>query len=102
MSYYQPPQLIVTKTRKDTSHAFHLIMTIMAFGMWGVFVWIPITIWHSMGPREKSVGHANGVAYPQYAPNAAQQHADAYRYWYYNQYLPWAQSRQRQALPPRR
>jgi hypothetical protein len=42
-----------TKVRKHTSHTFHLLMTIFTFGFWGLFVWLPITIWHALGPRRK-------------------------------------------------
>lgn len=57
-----PPQVVVqagpgrsvTKTKKSTSHTFHLIMTIITGGIWGVFVWLPIVIWHSIGPKAKS------------------------------------------------
>lgn len=42
-----------TKVRKNTSHTFHLIMTFCTFGLWGLFVWLPITIWHALGPRRK-------------------------------------------------
>jgi hypothetical protein len=47
------PYVSVTKVRKDTSHTFHLLMTLFTCGMWGIFVWIPIIIWHKMGPRQK-------------------------------------------------
>lgn len=46
--------LIETKTQKDTSHLFHLIMTLMTGGMWLV-VWFLTTIWHKAGPRRTSV-----------------------------------------------
>lgn len=42
------PTYMVTRTRKQTSHTFHLLMTILTFGMWGLFVWLPITIYNSM------------------------------------------------------
>lgn len=57
--YYQPPIAMphpayaVTKVRKDTSHTFHLLMTLFTCGMWAIFVWLPIIIWNSMGPRRK-------------------------------------------------
>jgi len=53
--YYPPPGKAVTKVRKDTSHTFHLIMTICTFGMWGLFVWWPLTMWHKIGPKKKVV-----------------------------------------------
>lgn len=60
--YYPPPppQVVVQghnrttyKTRRDTSHTFHLIMSIITCGIWALFVWLPITIWHKFGPRNK-------------------------------------------------
>lgn len=57
---YQQPQIVVqapayaiTRQRKNTSHTFHLIMTIITGGMWGIFVWLPLTMWHKMGPKQK-------------------------------------------------
>jgi hypothetical protein len=47
----------VTKQRKDTSHLFHLIMTVLTGGLWGLLVWLPITVWHKTGPRRKVVTH---------------------------------------------
>ena len=54
---YQPPMPAeaVTKVRKQTSHTFHLIMTICTAGMWGLLVWWPLTMWHKMGPKKKVV-----------------------------------------------
>jgi len=59
MSDFQPPMpsRAVTKSRKSTSHGFHLFMTICTCGMWGLFVWWPLTIWHKMGPKKKTVTH---------------------------------------------
>lgn len=51
----QSPTLMVTKQRKDTSHVLHLVLTVVTLGAWGVLVWLPITLWHKMGPRRKSV-----------------------------------------------
>lgn len=59
-SYYPyPPQPTreVHKSRKSTSHGLHLFLTIITLGMWGLFVWLPITLWHKLGPRKKSVTH---------------------------------------------
>ncbi len=47
-AYAPVPHRMVTKTRKHTSHTFHLIMTILTAGAWGLFVWLPITIYNSM------------------------------------------------------
>jgi hypothetical protein len=51
----QQPRRSVTKVRKPTAHTFHLVMTILTCGMWGIFVWWPITWWHAAGPRRKVV-----------------------------------------------
>lgn len=47
------PSRAVHKVRKDTSHTFHLLMTLLTVGMWGLVVWLPLTIWHRIGPRRK-------------------------------------------------
>lgn len=51
------PQVSITrgivKTRKDTSHLFHLVMTILTGGVWAI-VWFFVTIWHVIGPRKRS------------------------------------------------
>jgi hypothetical protein len=44
----------VTKSRRDTSHLFHLVMTILTGGLW-IFVWIAAAGWHKAGPRRKAV-----------------------------------------------
>jgi hypothetical protein len=55
---YPPmPRKSVSKQRKGTSHTFHLIMTCCTFGMWGLFVWMPLTLWHKIGPKQKVVTH---------------------------------------------
>lgn len=51
------PAYAVTKTRKRTSHGLHLFLTIVTLGAWGVFVWLPITIWHAWGPKRREVTH---------------------------------------------
>lgn len=53
--YQAAPYRGVNKQRKDTNHTFHLLMTLFTCGMWAVFVWLPLTVWHSMGPRRKNV-----------------------------------------------
>lgn len=45
----------VVKTRKNTSHGLHLVLTICTGGGWGIFVWLPLTMWHKYGPRQKTV-----------------------------------------------
>jgi hypothetical protein len=39
---------MVTREPVRTSHTFHLLMTIFTFGIWGIFVWLPITLINSM------------------------------------------------------
>jgi hypothetical protein len=51
------PGRYVSKTRKRTSHGLHLFLTIITGGLWGLFVWLPITLWHKMGPRSRTVTH---------------------------------------------
>jgi hypothetical protein len=48
------PSRSVTKQRKSTSHTFHLLMTIITGGLWGLFVWLPIIVWHAVGPKAKA------------------------------------------------
>ena len=49
------PSRSVTKERKRTSHGLHLFLTIITAGMWGLLVWLPLTLWHRFGPRRKLV-----------------------------------------------
>jgi hypothetical protein len=49
------PHRAVSKTRKKTSHGLHLVLTICTVGMWGLFVWLPLTLWHKFGPRKRTV-----------------------------------------------
>ncbi len=49
----QSPRRMVTKSKRHTSHTFHLIMTILTAGLWGLFVWLPMIILNGM-VREKS------------------------------------------------
>lgn len=44
----------VTYQRKRTNHTLHLILTILTGGLWGIFVWLPITLINGFR-REKSV-----------------------------------------------
>lgn len=48
------PSRFVTRSPKRTSHGFHLLMTLLTFGMWAPFVWLPVTIWNSI-KRDKGV-----------------------------------------------
>lgn len=50
---YPIARQVVTRSTRETSHTFHLIMTILTCGLWG-FVWIAISIWHKVGPRKKT------------------------------------------------
>lgn len=54
---YEGPRRAVVKQRKDTSHLLHLVLTIFTGGLWGLCVWLPITVWHKTGPRKKVVTH---------------------------------------------
>lgn len=49
------PSKAVVKERKRTSHGLHLFLTIVSGGAWGLFVWLPLTMWHKLGPRRKTV-----------------------------------------------
>lgn len=49
------PSRTVTRERKRTSHGLHLVLTVVTCGAWGLFVWLPLTLWHKMGPRRKIV-----------------------------------------------
>ncbi len=50
-----PPGRAITRERKKTSHGLHLFLTIITAGMWGLFVWLPLTMWHKVGPKRKIV-----------------------------------------------
>jgi hypothetical protein len=45
----------ITKQRRGTSHGLHLFLTIITGGAWGLLVWLPLTMWHKMGPRQRVV-----------------------------------------------
>lgn len=47
-------RMMVTKSKTQTSHTFHLLMTIFTAGLWGLFVWLPITVIHQF-THDKSV-----------------------------------------------
>lgn len=51
------PRKAVSKERKRTSHGLHLVLTIVTAGMWGLLVWLPLTMWHKFGPKKKTVTH---------------------------------------------
>ena len=39
---------VVSKERRNTAKGFHRFMTCITFGMWGLFVWAPLSIWRSI------------------------------------------------------
>lgn len=55
MSTNPLPRKAIHKERKRTSHGLHLVLTVCTVGMWGLFVWLPLTMWHKFGPRRKTV-----------------------------------------------
>ncbi|WP_439377882.1 hypothetical protein [Amycolatopsis lexingtonensis] len=44
----QPGMKVVSKERHKTANGFHLLMTFITFGTWGLFVWAPLLIWRSI------------------------------------------------------
>lgn len=42
----------VTYVPVRTSHTFHLLMTVFTCGLWGLFVWFPLTVLHKMSRRK--------------------------------------------------
>lgn len=61
-----------TTTRKQTSHAFHLLMCVFTFGMW-IPVWFFLIIWHHIGPKSKSTSITTSDA-PPAPPSAVAAH----------------------------
>jgi hypothetical protein len=61
----------VTKSKRHTSHTFHLIMTILTFGLWSL-VWAPMTVGNMVikeksvttGPAPYAASPVHGVASP--------------------------------------
>lgn len=49
----QFPQKTVWKERKQTSHTFHLLMSVLTCGLWALFVWGPMAAWNAWGPKHK-------------------------------------------------
>jgi hypothetical protein len=49
----------VTRSKRHTSHGFHLIMTLITFGAWG-FVWAWMTF-QNMMIKERSVSYGPAV-----------------------------------------
>jgi hypothetical protein len=46
----------VTYQRKRTNHLLHLVLTLLTGGLWGLFVWLPITLINGFR-REKTITH---------------------------------------------
>lgn len=46
-AHFAPTQVPVQRKVYKTSHGFHLIMTLLTFGLWGLFVWIPVGIYNA-------------------------------------------------------
>lgn len=47
----RPPPAFVTKSPVQTSHTFHLIMTLCTCGLWAPFVWFPMIFINSLRRR---------------------------------------------------
>lgn len=47
------PQKTVWKERKQTSHTFHLLMSVLTGGLWALLVWGPMAAWNAWGPKHK-------------------------------------------------
>lgn len=45
------PTRFITHERVRTSHTFHLLMTLLTLGAWGIFVWLPITVFNGLRRR---------------------------------------------------
>lgn len=41
------PVVVQQRRVYKTSHGFHLIMTLLTFGLWGLFVWLPVGIYNA-------------------------------------------------------
>jgi hypothetical protein len=50
----QAPYRMVTTSKRHTSHGLHLFLTIITGGVWGLFVWLPLTLINMLN-KEKSV-----------------------------------------------
>ena len=48
----QQPSMAITSQPVQTSHTFHLLMTLLTCGLWGIFVWLPISIINSMSRKK--------------------------------------------------
>lgn len=44
--------MAITRQPVRTSHTFHLLMTLLTCGLWGIFVWLPITVINSMSRKK--------------------------------------------------
>jgi hypothetical protein len=54
----QGPRRTVTKTRRQTRHGLHLLLTLCTFGLWAVTGWPIAWAWNRFGPRECTVTRA--------------------------------------------
>lgn len=79
-----------TTTRRGANHGLHLIMTVLTFGMWGLFVW-PVAA--AMG-RKQTVTH-HGVSPVPIAYQAPQQPNAVNPYNGQAYYDPWQQGARR-------
>jgi hypothetical protein len=49
----QGPTSSVHYEKQPMAHTMHLILTILTAGMWGLFVWLPLGLLHSMSRGRK-------------------------------------------------
>lgn len=50
----------VMKVRRDTSHGFHLMLTLFTCGMWAFTGWPIMILWNKFGPRKRAVARTRG------------------------------------------
>jgi hypothetical protein len=55
MNPQPPPRVQVTRTRRESRHGFHLVMTFCTFGLWAVTGWPTAVLWNKFGPRKRTV-----------------------------------------------
>ena len=53
-------QRTTIRTRRDTSHGLHLVLTLLTCGMWALTGWPAMWLWHRFGPRRKSTVRTRG------------------------------------------
>lgn len=77
----------------------HVVLSICTFGMWLPF-WAVMSLINALWPKKRP---RTRVAAPPGPPAISRERHDAaYRDWYYNQYLPWAQGQHHVDVPNRR